>query len=306
MLSSKPVEAPHSLMAKAAGAPIRLALIVGADHPVALESARQATEAGLIEPVLIGSSGEVRHLAEETEWDIGAFRLIDASGDAALGDAAAGSAADPAVKIVMKGQVHTDALMAALLRKEAGIRIGKRLSHIFHMTLPGNDTPFLISDGALNVAPDAKTFQAIAENMTVLASKIGLSDPRFAALSATEEILPQMPSSLAAAALSDWASHTELPAAIAGPLAFDNAVSPEAAAIKGLSEHPVAGRADGVIVPSIETGNALFKMMVFFMSACAAGVVIGGRIPIIITSRADPPAARLASTALASLVAEPS
>ncbi|MEM8792068.1 MAG: bifunctional enoyl-CoA hydratase/phosphate acetyltransferase [Pseudomonadota bacterium] len=304
MLSTTPITAPARLLAAAGAASPARTLIVGADHPVALESARRATEAGLIEPVLIGGAERVAVLAEEAGWDIAPFRLIDATGDAALADAAALAAADPAVRIVMKGQIHTDALMGALLRKEAGIRTGKRLSHIFHMTVPGSDDPFLISDAALNVAPDAKTLQAIAENMVTLCHRISIARPRLAALSATEEALPQMPSSLAAAELTDWARTQGFEAEIAGPLAFDNAVSPEAAAIKGLSGHPVAGQAHGVIVPTIEVGNALFKMMAFFMSACAAGVVMGGRIPIVITSRADPPAARLASTALARLVAE--
>ncbi|MBY8975299.1 phosphate acetyltransferase [Rhodobacteraceae bacterium NNCM2] len=300
MLSTQPVETPAALMS-AAGRPETRTLVVGADHPVALESARQAAEAGLIEPVLIGNRAEISRLAEATGWDIGAITLIDATGDAALADAAAIAAADPGLGIVMKGQVHTDALMGAMLRREAGIRIGKRLSHIFHMTLPGEDRPFLISDAALNVAPDFKTMQAITENMVTLAHKVGLAHPRLALLSATEEPLPQMPSSVAAREVADWAAGAGFKASIAGPLAFDNAVSPEAAAIKGLSGHPVAGQADGVIVPTIEVGNALFKMMVFFMGACAAGVVMGGRIPIVITSRADPPAARLASTALATL-----
>ena len=304
MLSSHPVAAPARLMRRADAARRARTLIVGADHAVALESARQATDAGLIEPVLIGNAERLAALAEEAGWDIAPFRRIDASGDAALADAAAEAAADPAVRTVMKGHIHTDALMGALLRREARIRTGGRLSHIFHMTTPGNDDPFLISDAALNVAPDAQTLRAIAENMATLADRIGMQTPRFAVLSATEEKLPQMPSSLAAAELAEWAEGANLSAEIAGPLAFDNAVSPEAAAIKGLSDHPVAGRAQGIIVPSIETGNALFKMMVFFMGACAAGIVTGGRIPIVVTSRADPPAARLASTALAVIAAE--
>ncbi|MEM9044908.1 MAG: phosphate acyltransferase [Pseudomonadota bacterium] len=306
MLSTVPIRAPKRLMQMASKAPRAVTLIVGADHPVALESAYQATRVGLIEPVLIGNSTKLSELAEAANWDIKPFQQIDATGDSALADAAALAAADLAVKIVMKGQVHTDALMGALLRKEAGIRIGKRLSHIFHMTLPDKDDPFLISDAALNVAPDMKTLQAIAENMVTLADRIGIADPRLAVLSATEETLPQMPSSLIAAELTEWARKAALPAQIAGPLAFDNAVSPAAAEIKGLSNHPVAGRSQGVIVPSIEVGNALFKMMVYFMSACAAGVVMGGRIPIIVTSRADPPEARLASAALASLVVDKS
>ncbi len=302
MLSKTPVEAPASLIKAAAGGPAALTLVVGADHPVALESARQAATAGLIEPILIGDPQRIAALADAAGWDIAGLKVLPAAGDAALADAAAGAAADPALRIVMKGQVHTDALMGAMLRREAGIRVGNRLSHVFHMTTPDSPRPFLISDGALNVAPDFKTMQAIVTNMVTLCHKIGMAHPRLALLSATEETLPQMPSSLAAREVADWAATAGLGAEVEGPLAFDNAVSPEAAAIKGLSANPVAGQADGVIVPSIEVGNAVFKMMAYFMGACAAGVVMGGRIPIVITSRADPPAARLASAALATLV----
>lgn len=304
MLSTRPVTAPSSLLEMAAGRPPARTLVVGADHTVALESARQATESGLIEPILLGKPSRIADLAEESGWDISPFQQIGASGDQALADAATHAAGDPALKAVMKGQIHTDALMGAMLRREAGIRVGRRLSHIFHMTVPDVPDPFLISDAALNLAPDLKTFQAIAENMVTLSHRVGIERPRLAVLSATEEPLAQMPSSLMARNVADWAAAAGFGAEIAGPLAFDNAVSPAAAAIKGLADHPVAGRADGVIVPTIEVGNALFKMMVYFMGACAAGIVMGGRIPIILTSRADPPEARLASAALAAVAAD--
>ncbi|MEM7668939.1 MAG: phosphate acyltransferase, partial [Pseudomonadota bacterium] len=257
MLSTRPVKAPAALLDKAAGRPPALTLVVGADHAVAFESAKQATDAGLIEPVLIGDPIRIAKLSEERDWDVSAFRKIDASGDQALADAATHAAGDPALKAVMKGQIHTDALMGAMLRRESGIRTGRRLSHIFHMSVPDDERAFLISDAALNVAPDLKTFQAITENMVTLGHALGMERPRFALLSATEEPLPQMPSSLMARSVADWASGADLGAEIAGPLAFDNAVSPEAAAIKGLADHPVAGQADGVIVPTIEVGNAL-------------------------------------------------
>ncbi|MEM0923584.1 MAG: phosphate acyltransferase [Pseudomonadota bacterium] len=303
MLCTDPVTAPAALLDRARGLPPARALIVGADHAVALESARLATDAGLIEPVLIGGAVRMAELAEKAEWDISAFSQIDAMGDAGLAEAAALAAPDPAVKLVMKGQIHTDALMAALLRRDAGIRIGQRLSHVFHMSV-GDSAPLLISDGALNVAPDDKTLQAIAGNLVALSHRIGLERPRIACLSASEEVLEQMPSTHTAKELADWANAQGWAAAFHGPLAFDNAVSPEAAALKQLAG-PVPGQADALLVPGIEIGNALFKMMVYFMGACAAGVVMGGRIPIVITSRADPPAARLASAALAALVAEP-
>ena len=198
MLSSAPITAPTALIAAAKGRPRARALIVGADHPVALESAQKATDAGLIEPVLIGNGARIAALGEEHGWDISAFQKIDATGDAALADAAAAATPDDSVKLVMKGQVHTDALMGALLRREAGVRIGQRMSHIFHMTI-GESAPLLISDGALNVAPDAKTLQAIAGNLVALSHRIGRERPKIACLSATEEVLDQMPSSVARA-----------------------------------------------------------------------------------------------------------
>ncbi|MEM9736462.1 MAG: phosphate acyltransferase, partial [Pseudomonadota bacterium] len=229
MLCSRPVEAPARLMDAASGQPPALTLVVGADHAVALASAKAATEAGLIEPLLLGAPARIAALAEEAHWDIAGFQVIPAEGETALAEAATEAAADPALQIIMKGQIHTDALMAALLKREAGIRTGRRLSHVFHMTVPGHDDPLLISDGALNVAPDAKTFEAIAGNLVTLCHRIAIPRPRIACLSATEEPLAQMPSSIAAGALADWANGQGWSADFAGPMAFDNAVSPQAA-----------------------------------------------------------------------------
>ncbi len=304
MLSDLPIEAPKALLDRAKGHPPALTLVVGADTEVALESARTATEAGLIDPVLIGAPGAMAASAEALGWDIGGFRQIAAPGEAALADAAAQAVADTSIQIVMKGGIHTDALMGAMLRKEAGVRTGGRMSHVFHMTVPGEDKPLLITDGALNVAPNEKTRQAILTNLVALCHGIGIARPKIALLSATETPMDSMPTRLEAAALKDWALGQDLEAEIDGPFAFDNAVSPAAVALKGMTGRPVAGDADALLVPAIETGNALFKMMVYFMGACAAGVVVGGRVPIIITSRADPPEARLASTALAALATD--
>ncbi len=304
MLSTKPIEAPAALLDRAAGRAAVPALIVGADTSVALESARLAADHGLIEPVLIGDPARITAAAEQIDWDIGGLKVIAAAGEEALADAAAIGVADPAIRIVMKGQIHTDALMGAMLRRDAGVRTNQRMSHVFHMTVPGEDKPLLITDGALNVAPDLRTRQSILANLVGLCHAIGLDRPNIAILSATEGPMKSMPTSLDAAELTEWAAGQDFAAEIDGPFAFDNAVSPEAVAIKGMTGRPVAGNADALLVPAIETGNALFKMMVYFMGACAAGVVVGGRVPIIITSRADPPAARLASTALASLAAD--
>jgi phosphate acetyltransferase len=191
--------------------------------------------------------------------------------------------------------------MAALLSPQAGIRTGRRMTHAFHMSVAGFERALVIADAALNVAPDLETKQAIIENSIDLARAAGVAEPNVALLSASETVSERMPSSADAAALTQWAA--QLPdAQIFGPLAFDNIVSRQAALMKGI-DHPVAGDADIVVVPNIECGNALYKMMVYFLGACAAGLVLGGRIPVILTSRADPPAARLASAALAVLIA---
>ncbi|MEM9107701.1 MAG: phosphate acyltransferase, partial [Pseudomonadota bacterium] len=212
-------------------------------------------------------------------------------------------AASDDIDMVVKGHVHTDAFMAALLTRDANIRQpGHRMTHCFHMTVPGHDRALIITDGAVNVAPDLKTKKAAILNAVSLAHAIKIVEPKIAILSATESPLPQIPSSMDAAELSDWAKEEVTDAHVFGPLAFDNAVSPMAAQLKGIYS-PVAGDADILLVPNIETGNALFKMMVYFMSACAAGVVLGGRLPIVLTSRADPPEARLASMALAKVYA---
>ena len=303
MLSDLPIEAPQALLDRAKGRPPARTLVVGADTPTALESAKIATDHGLIHPVLIGDQAGMSDASARIGWDLATCECIHASGEQALAEAAVAAVADPAVQVVMKGQIHTDALMAAMLREEAGGRTGTRMSHIFHMTVPARDRALLITDGALNVAPDEKTRKAILSNLVGLCHAIGLDRPKIALLSATEAPMPSMPSSQDMAALKDWADGENFNAEIDGPLAFDNAVSPEAVAIKGMTGRPVAGNADALLVPNIEAGNALFKMMVYFQSACAAGVVVGGRVPIIITSRADPPAARLASAALAVLAA---
>ena len=302
MLSPDLPQCPPGLLERAAGSrPVRT-IIAGADSAMAMESALAATKAGLIEPVFVGRGPVVLEKAGELGWDIGAFDRHEAAGEHGVAAETARLAGAGACGAVMKGHVHTDIFMAALLTPEAGIRTGRRMTHAFHMSVAGFERPLIIADAALNVAPDIKTKQAIIENSIDLARAAGVAEPNVALLSATESISEQMPSSGDAAALTQWAAEHLPGVRVFGPLAFDNIVSREAALMKGI-DHPVAGDTDIVIVPNIECGNALFKMMVYFMGACAAGLVLGGRIPVMLTSRADPPAARLASAALAVLVA---
>ena len=304
MLSEKPFEVPAYLLEKAESVSPVETIVAGADADVALESAQAAAEAGVSVPVLVGDETKIRNLAEADGWDISSLEVIAADGEADAATKAVAEARSRPRSMLMKGHVHTDSLMRAVVNRETGLRTGRRLSHIFHMTVPGSDQVLYITDGAVNVAPDADTMIHIINNAVELARALGKSEPRVAVLSATESALPAMPSSMQAAAVVERAAAGEVEHAIVGgPFAFDNAVSPTAAALKSI-DHPVAGHADILTVPNIETGNAMFKMMAWFMSATAAGLVMGAKVPIVLTSRADPPEARLAAAIIAAVVAQ--
>lgn len=296
------VQCPPALLEAARGfAPLRTA-VVNAGTDVVLESVRDCVEAGLIEPLLIGDPEDIRAGADKLGWDISAFAIdvaVDEEDAAAKGAAHAGAGR---VDAILKGHVHTDVFMRAVLDKQYALRTGRRFSHVFHMTAPGRGKPLFISDGALNTHPDLETRKAILLNAVDLAHALGVARPHVALLSATEEPSDAIPSSVEAAELAAWAKDNVRQAVVDGPVAFDIAVSAEAAQIKGIAA-PGAGQADIIIVPDIVAGNALFKMMVHFMGACAAGIVLGAKVPILLTSRSDPPAARLASAALAVIVA---
>lgn len=299
MLGGEIVECPRSLLTAARGAkPVRTA-IVNAVNAVAMESARDATEAGIIEPVLVGNLDEIRKAADQVGWDIAIYQVIEAEGEEAAALAAAMAAGKGVVDALMKGHLHTDSFMKAVLNKEAGLRMGQPLAHIAHLTVPGRTGSIILSDGALNPAPDIEQKKAIIRYTVGLAKALGNARPKVALLSATEVVSPKIPSTGEAVELTKWAKDNVADADVDGPLAFDLAVSPEAVQIKGIKGSPVAGEADILVVPEIVCGNALMKMMIRFMNACLGGVVVGAKVPIILTSRADPPAARLASAALA-------
>jgi len=303
MLSRRPFQCPPALLERAQSAPpVRTAIAnAGADLP--LESTRLAVDAGLMEPVLVGDRDAIAAAADRIEWDIGGFEIADAADETSAGMTAAKLCGDGAADALMKGHIHTDTFVRGILSRDSGLRTGRRLTHVFHMTVPEDDTALLITDAAINVAPDIETRLQAAANAVDLAIALGIDEPKVAVLSASEEATEAMPSTLDAAEITARAVSAIPNASVFGPLAFDNAVSPEAAALKGI-DHPVAGRADILLVPTIETGNALFKIMVYFMSACAAGIVMGAKVPAILTSRADPPEARLASAAIASILAQ--
>lgn len=293
------IECPKSLLqAASGGTPVRTA-VVNAINTLALSSARDATEAGLIEPVLVGNLDEIRKAAADIAWDIATYEVIEANGEDAAAAAAAGAAGRGAVGALMKGHLHTDTFMKAVLNRDAGLRMGQPLAHIAHLTVPGKSGSIILSDGALNPAPDVEQKKAIVRYTIQLAQALGNARPKVALLSASEVVSPKVPSTVDAVEISKWAKDAITDADVEGPLAFDLAVSNEAVEIKGIKGSAVAGQADILVVPDIVSGNALMKMMIRYMGACLGGVVVGAKVPIILTSRADAPAARLASAALA-------
>ena len=298
MLSKKEIICPENLLkiAKEKG-PVK-AVIVNAVKEVAIVSAKQAVEANLIIPVFVGDKATIEKIAKEINWDISNYEVIHEPIENNTAPIAAKLASENKVKIIVKGHVHTDVLMKAVLKRNLNLIGKKRLSHIWHMTLEKNDKPLIITDGALNVLPKLETKMHILKNSVDFAKRIGISKPKLSILSATEEVLESVPSSVEAKELTKRAKDEGIDADVFGPMAFDNSVSEKAAKIKGI-KNAVAGQTDILLVPNVEAGNGLVKMMIFFMGACAAGVVVGGKVPVVITSRADDTQARLASMAAA-------
>ena len=298
MLSNKTIICPENLLkiAKDKG-PVK-AVIVNAVKAVAIESAKKAVEANLIIPVFVGDKSIIEKLSKDLQWDISKFEIIHEPVENNTAPIAAKLASENKVKIIVKGHIHTDVLMKSVLKRDLNLIGKKRLSHVWHMTLEKNDKPFIITDGALNVLPKLETKMHILKNSVDFANRIGISKPKVSILSATEEVLDSVPSSMEAKELTKRAKDEGINADVFGPMAFDNSVSTKAADIKGI-KNAVAGKTDILLVPNVETGNGLVKMMIFFMGACAAGVVVGGKVPVVITSRADDTQARLASTAAA-------
>ncbi len=303
MLSPLPFASPGHVIEKATAATPTPTAVAGAGGRLALESARRATEAGLIEPCLVGDPEAITAAASGIGWDLAPYRCVSAEDETKAAEAAVALARGNEVAALMKGQVHTDTLMRAVVDRENGLRAGRRMSHIFYMTAPDRQGALTITDAAVNVAPDAAVKLDIINNAVDLLHALGTPEPKIAVLSATDTPIAAMPSSLEAAEVVRRAVQGAVTGAVVdGPFALDLAISPEAATVKGV-DSPVAGQADILLVPNIETGNALYKAMVYFMSATAAGLVMGAKVPIILTSRADPPEARLTAAALAAIVA---
>ena len=296
MLSKEKTIVPENLISLAKKTSQMPVGIISAHQAAAMESAKQAFELNLIIPIFIGDKNGIQEEASALNWDINSFEIIDQSDDQEAAIIGVQLARDNKIKVLIKGNLHTDTLMRAYLKKEFALIEKRRLSHIWHMTIPNNNKPLFITDGALNVLPRIEVKMHILFNAVEFAKKIGISKPRVAVLSGTEDPIESMPSSMEAKEVMVRAQKENIDAYVHGPLAFDNAVSPEAAQIKKIS-NDVAGKADILLVPNLETGNSLSKIMVFFMGACAAGFVVGGKVPVVVASRADNAASRLASIA---------
>jgi len=298
MLSKNKIICPENLIKIAKSKGVVKAVIVNAGKLLVMQATMQAVNVGLIEPIFIGEKLVIEKLAKDLKWDISSYEIINETDENSTAPIAARMASENKVKIIVKGHIHTDILMKAVLKRDLNLIGKKRLSHIWHMTLERNDKPFIITDGALNVLPKLETKMHILKNSVDFANRIGIDRPKVSILSATEEVLESMPSSIEAYELTKKAKEEHIVADVFGPMAFDNSVSEKAAKIKGI-KNSVAGYADILLVPNVEAGNALVKMMIYFMGACAAGFVIGGKVPVVITGRADDAEARLASMAAA-------
>jgi len=275
-------------------------------HPcdeTSLRGALEAAEAGLIVPVLVGPEARIRAVAADHRLDLGRHEIVDAPHSHAAAARAVALIREGRGELLMKGSLHTDELMREVTASATGLRTERRISHVFVMDVPGHEDTLFITDAAINISPDLDAKRDIVQNAIDLFVGIGLGEPRVALLSAVETVTTKIPTTIEAAALCKMAERGQITGGLLeGPLAFDNAIDPEAARIKGIAS-PVAGRAQILVVPDLEAGNMLAKNLTFLTHADAAGLVLGARVPIVLTSRADSVRSRLASCAVASLYA---
>jgi phosphate acetyltransferase len=283
------------------------AVVTAVAHPcdqTSLTGAVDAATRGLIRPILVGPRAKIEAIARQHKLDISKIELVDAPHSHAAAAQAVRLVSEGRAEALMKGSLHTDELLGAVIKRDTGLRTARRLSHGFVLDVPGHPDALIVSDAAVNIAPTLEEKVDIVQNAIDLAHSMRFSEVRVAILSAVETVTSKIPSTVEAAALCKMADRGQITGAILdGPLALDNAISAEAAAIKKISS-PVAGRANVLIVPNLESGNMLAKSLSMLAHADAAGIVLGAKVPIILTSRADSVMARLASCAVASLVAE--
>ncbi|MBP2444306.1 phosphate acetyltransferase [Rhizobium leguminosarum] len=292
------------LVARAKQAPRVKTVVVHPCDEASLRGAVEAAEEGLITPLIVGPALKIEAVAKAHQLDITPYEIINV----AHSDAAAGRGVEliheAKGELLMKGSLHTDELMRAVTASATGLRTARRISHVFVMDVPSYSEPLFITDAAINIEPDLDAKRDIVQNAIDLFTQVGLGKPRVAILSAVETVTSKIPSTIEAAALCKMAERGQITGGLLdGPLAFDNAIDPEAARIKSIHS-PVAGRAQILVVPNLEAGNMLAKNLTFLAGADAAGIVLGARVPIILTSRADSVRTRLASCAVAVLLAE--
>jgi phosphotransacetylase len=272
---------------------------------VSLGGAVQAFKDKLIIPVLVGSEAKIRGMAETMKLDLETIEIVDIETSRAAAVRAVEMARKGEVQMLMKGSLHTDELMGAVVSREGGLRTGRRISHVFALDVPSYHKTLFVTDAAVNIQPDLETKISILQNAIDMMVTLEVENPKVAILSAVESVNPAIPSTLDAAALCKMVDRGQITGAIVdGPLAFDNAISSDAARIKKI-QSPVAGDPDLLMVPNLEAGNILFKELQYLAGALAAGVVVGAKVPIVLTSRADGELARMASCALGVLLAKP-
>ena len=274
-------------------------------HPVgasALQGAIEAAEEGLIVPILIGPEERIKSASKEAQLNISNYQILATEHSHASAKLAVEMARDGKVSAIMKGKLHTDELMSAVVSREGGLRTGRRMSHVFAFDVPTYPRPLFITDAAINIEPDLETKADIVQNVIDLAHILDISTPRVAILSAVETVTSKIESTLQAAALCKMADRGQITGGLLdGPLAFDNAISEEAVKIKGIKSE-VAGKAEILVVPDVEAGNMLAKQLEYLASAEGAGIVLGAKVPVVLPSRADDAVSRLAACALAVII----
>ena len=292
------------LIAAAKQVPSAATLVVHPCDESSLRGVCEAANAGIIKPVLVGPAGKIRAVAAQFNLDISRFEIVDAPHSEAAAARAVELIHEAKGELLMKGSLHTDELMRSITAKATGLRTDRRISHVFAIDVPGYAETLWITDAAINIFPDLDTKRDIVQNAIDLYAGIGLGVPRVGILSAVETVTSKIPSTIEAAALCKMADRGQITGGVLdGPLAFDNAVDPEAARIKGIKS-PVAGQAQILLVPDLEAGNMLAKNLTFMAKADLAGIVLGARVPVVLTSRADSLRARMASCAIAVLYAD--
>ena len=303
-LASPPQTKYERLIAEAKKVPAARTLVAHPCDETSLRGATEAAEAGIIVPVLVGPAERIAGAAREHGIDISRFEIVDAPHSEAAAAKAVALIREGKGELLMKGSLHTDELMREVTSGATGLRTARRISHVFIMDVPTHAETLFLTDAAINIFPDLDVKRDIVQNAIDLYAQIGLGRPRVALLSAVETVTAKIPSTIEAAALCKMANRGQITGGILdGPLAFDNAIDPEAARIKGIKSE-VAGRAQILVVPDLEAGNMLAKNLTFLARADAAGIVLGARVPIILTSRADSVRSRMASCAVAVLYAD--